>query len=576
MRHDGGLLIALGAGLGLLGSIFAFLSPVALLAPTSNVGWTPGVGLANPDPEGQRRGRRLGATGLRRTTMGWGAMLTAGLLAAAAQADEPPPRTSAVPIPPGQVETAVAAVDGLVADVMAPTGVPGIAVAVVVDGKVALAKGYGVRVAGEPAPVGPDTVFQLASLSKPVGATVVAHEVGRGAVAWDTAIASLLPWFALADPEVTRRLTLGDLYAHRSGLPDHAGDELEDLGYDRRAVLERLRLLPLAPFRASYAYTNFGLTAAAEAVATAAGTDWASLSETALYRPLGMASTSSRFADYIARPDRAVPHMRTGDGWAPREQRQPDAQSPAGGVSSTANDMAKWLTLLLDQGRPLVPPQALLAATMPQSVSGPPAEVVDRASFYGYGFNVGVSPSGRVTLGHSGAFYSGAATAFLAIPSANAGIVVLTNAQPVGAPEAVTLAFADLVQLGRVTRDWLAALEPLFAPMSAAQGHLAGAIPPIDPTPPGDLAGYVGTYDNPYFGPVEVAREGDGLVLIAGPNAMTFPLRHWSGTSFVLTPRGENAPDGSLSEVRFRGDEAGMTALTVEMWDKQGLGTFTR
>jgi hypothetical protein len=57
---------------------------------------------------------------------------------------------------------------------------------------------------------------------------------------------------------------------------------------------------------------------------------------------------------------------------------------------------------------------------------------------------------------------------------------------------------------------------------------------------------------------------------------MTFPLRHWSGTSFVLTPRGENAPDGSLSEVRFRGDEAGMTALTVEMWDKQGLGTFTR
>ena len=252
-------------------------------------------------------------------------------------------------------------------------------------------------------------------------------------------------------------------------------------------MLERLRLLPLAPFRASYAYTNFGLTAAAEAVAAAAGTDWASLSETALYEPLGMANTSSRFADYIARPDRAVPHMRSGDGWAPREQRQPDAQSPAGGVSSTANDMAKWLTLLLDQGDPLVPPQALLAATMPQSVSGPPAEVVDRTAFYGYGFNVGVSESGRVTLGHSGAFYLGAATTFLAIPSANAGIVVLTNAQPVGAAEAVSLAFGDLVQLGRVTRDWLALLEPIFAPMSAPEGHLAGATPPADPIPPGDL-----------------------------------------------------------------------------------------
>lgn len=509
--------------------------------------------------------------------MRWGAMLAAGLLAAgAAGADEPPSRSSAVPIPPGQVERAVAAVDDLVAEVMARTGVPGVAVAVVHDGRVALAKGYGVRVAGEPAAVGADTVFQLASVSKPVGATVVAHEVGRGAVAWDTPVAALLPWFALADPEATRRLTIGDLYAHRSGLPDHAGDELEDLGYDRRAVLERLRLLPLAPFRASYAYTNFGLTAAAEAVAAAAGTDWASLSEAALYRPLGMASTSSRFADYIARPDRAVPHMRSGDGWAPREQRQPDAQSPAGGVSSTANDMAKWLTLLLAGGDPLVPAPALLAATMPQSVSGPPAGAADRTSFYGYGFNVGVSESGRVTLGHSGAFYLGAATAFLAIPSAEVGIVVLTNAQPVGAAEAVTLAFADLVQVGRVTRDWLALIEPLFAPMGAPEGHLAGATPPAAPTPPGDLSDYVGTYDNPYFGPVRVAREGDGLVLTAGPQAMAFPLRHWSGTSFVLTPRGENAPDGSLSEVRFRGAEAGMTALTVEIWDKHGLGTFTR
>ena len=71
----------------------------------------------------------------------------------------------------------------------------------------------------------------------------------------------LLPWFALADPAVTAMLTVGDLYAHRSGLPDHAGDDLEDLGYDRRQVLERLRFAPLHSFRDEYAYTNFGVTA---------------------------------------------------------------------------------------------------------------------------------------------------------------------------------------------------------------------------------------------------------------------------------------------------------------------------
>ena len=108
-------------------------------------------------------------------------------------------------------------------------------------------------------------------------------------------------------------MTIGDLYSHRSGLPDHAGDELEDLGYDRRQVLERLKYLPLAPFRITYAYTNFGLTAAAEAVAAAAGKSWEDLSDEVLYRPLGMTSTSSRFADFMARPDHAVGHVKVGD-----------------------------------------------------------------------------------------------------------------------------------------------------------------------------------------------------------------------------------------------------------------------
>ena len=96
---------------------------------------------------------------------------------------------------------------------------------------------------------------------------MVAHQVGTGAIGWDTPIVSKLPWFALSDPAVTQMVTVGDMMSHRSGLPDHAGDQLEDLGYDRGYVLDRLRQLPLDPFRISYAYTNFGLTAGAEAVA---------------------------------------------------------------------------------------------------------------------------------------------------------------------------------------------------------------------------------------------------------------------------------------------------------------------
>ena len=135
---------------------------------------------------------------------------------------------------------------------------------------------------GAPETVDADTVFQIASLSKPVTATIVARQVQAGVVGWDTPVAKHLPWFKLKDPWVTTHVTIGDLLSHRSGLPDHAGDTLEDLGFDRRQVLERLRLLPLAPFRISYAYTNFGFTAGAEATAVASGKDWATLSEDAL------------------------------------------------------------------------------------------------------------------------------------------------------------------------------------------------------------------------------------------------------------------------------------------------------
>ena len=141
----------------------------------------------------------------------------------------PPAQTAGISIPEGQIEKAVEALDGIIESAMRETGVPGLAVAVVRRDEVLFAKGYGVRKAGEEGAVDTDTVFQLASLSKPVGATVVAKQVGEGIVDWDTRMSEILPWFKLSNPESTALLTVGDLYAHRSGLPDHAGDDLEDL-----------------------------------------------------------------------------------------------------------------------------------------------------------------------------------------------------------------------------------------------------------------------------------------------------------------------------------------------------------
>lgn len=492
-----------------------------------------------------------------------------------------PAQISALPVSEEQIDRAIARLDALATDILERSGIPGLAVAVVRNGETVYASGFGLRRSDASLTVDADTAFLLASLSKPVGATVVATQVTAGLVAWDTPIAPLLPWFALSDEWVTQQLTIGDLYAHRSGLPDHAGDLLEEFGYNQREILERLALLDLAPFRNHYAYTNFGMTAAAEAVAVAAGTDWATLSRDALYDPLGMTMTSSLNAEFMALENRASSHIPDAGGYVVADLRQPDAQSPAGGVSSSVSDMARWMAMVLQggqlNGEAFIAPGALLPTISPQIVSAPPRTMDARAGHYGYGFNVGVQPSGRVTLSHSGAFALGASSSVSMIPSLGIGIVVLTNAAPVGAAEAISATFLDEVQFGETTRDWLAAFGPMMAPITDPAGNLVGVAPPENPTPARAPEAYVGHYENAYFGTLEIVEIGGALALILGPNRAVEALQHWNGDDFVYSPFFENAAQGSMSQVtfdRFESDRAG--SVHVEILNNLGHGTFRR
>lgn len=493
--------------------------------------------------------------------------------------EAPPNEVSGVTIPEGQIARAVSALDGLANQLMADSGIPGMAVAVVHGGKTVYANGFGVKDVrngnNQDNKVDADTVFQLASVSKSVGATVVAHEVTDNVVSWDTPVASKLPWFALSDPYVTDHVTIADLYSHRSGLPDHAGDELEDLGYDRDQVLRRLKYLPLSPFRITYDYTNFGLTVAAEAVATAAGKPWADLCQEVLYRPLGMTSTSSRYVDFAAAPNHVVSHVKVGDTYEARYQREPDPQSPAGGVSSSVVDMARWLSMVLANGtydgRQIASPEALLPTNTAQIVSQPAASPKARAGFYGHGFNVSVTSSGRTAYSHSGAFGLGAATTFVVLPSEDVGIVALTNAAPVGVPETLAAQFMDLVQYGEVREDWPALYKQIFDSMTKPEGSLVGKQPPADPAPAKPLSDYVGQYANDYWGPAKVDERDAKLHISMGPHNQTFDLTHWDGDTFTFTMSDENAPPGSISKATFNDN-----TLTLEYYDKDHLGTFTR
>lgn len=497
------------------------------------------------------------------------------------EATTPPPMAVLLPVPDERIMAAVATLDDLGQDILTRTGIPGLAIAVVHDGRTVYARGFGKRAVGHPESIDADTVFLLASLSKPVGATVVATQVDAGRVRWDSPVREFMPSFDLGDLWISDHVTIGDLYAHRSGLPDHAGDDLEDIGYDRSTVLERLALLPKGRFRVDYAYTNFGITAAAEAVATAAGMDWASLSETALYAPLGMTSTSSKHADYMARDNRAASHVSADDGFAVADLRQPDAQSPAGGVSSSARDMARWMAMVLGrgmaEGERVISEDSLLPAISAQTIRGAQMDVSARPSAYGFGFNVDTRLSGRVMLSHSGAFSLGASTSAAIIPDLDLGIVVLTNAPPTGAAEGITASFLDRAELGSDSRDWLSAYAPIMAPLSAPVGHLVGTEPPASPVPAGPVENYVGTYDNGYFGPASIAAINDSLVLRLGPEGRELPMRHWNGDTFVVYPVTENQPAGSISLVEFLEiSSEPAVAVRIEHLNDENLGVFRR
>jgi CubicO group peptidase (beta-lactamase class C family) len=494
----------------------------------------------------------------------------------------PAPAAPAADVTPEGIKATLPELDKLAEQTLKKTGVPGMAVAVVYKDEVVYLKGFGVREAGKEEKIDADTVFQLASVSKPMASTVLAALVGEGVIDWDDRATDRDPDFRLSDPWVTREVTLRDLLCHRSGLPDHAGDLLEDLGYGRAEVLRRLRFEKLGGFRSQYAYANFGFTEAAVAGARAAGKDWEDLAADKLFRPLGMKSSSFRYADYAAAENRARLHVRVDGKWVAKYVREPDAQSPAGGASSTARDLARWLRLHLAggkfDGKQVVAAKALAETHRPQVVSRPPDDpATDRASLYGLGWNVSYDAGGRVQWSHSGAFALGAATAVALLPSEDLGILVLTNAAPVGAPEAVCAGFFDLVLKGKVEKDWLEELRPIFVAMSKpAYGTAADySKPPADKSPPLPLDTYVGTYRNDYFGDLEIVEKDGALVLRVGPKKKTFALRHWDRDVFLYQPEGENA--GPLSAVTFRvGPDRKATRVVVEDLDVQGQGAFTR
>jgi CubicO group peptidase (beta-lactamase class C family) len=415
------------------------------------------------------------------------------------------------------------------------------AVAIVKNDSVVYLRCFGVRNITTREPVTPDTRFQLASISKSFASAAIASMVGDGELSWDDRVASLNPGFRLSDPWVTDHVTIRDLLSHRSGLPEYAADELDDMfRYNRSEISGRLRYLGLTgEFRSSYGYSNIGITSAAEAAAVRAGKPWEDLIAERIFEPAGMYNTSARFADFAGAKDHADTYPTYNRTPVPGPLQDMDQFSPSGGVSSTINDMARFARLQINEGaidgKEVVAAAALRETHRPQYIRVYSGTNLT-ASALGWDTYL---ENGRIRVEKGGDLTSGVSTFITLYPQENMGIVVLTNGWPGGAmlKNAVVKGWDELYFTGKVTKDWYELAEEKMTealkPGSSAMIPLRSLPPaPAGARPARSFASYSGSYEQDYYGTVRVVPDSGGLLLYLGRNTTPSLLVPYDGDTF--------------------------------------------
>ena len=434
-------------------------------------------------------------------------------------------------------------IDPYVEEAMRLWGVPGLAIAVVKDGEIVFARGYGVSSLAGGRAVTKDTVFPIASCTKSFTAACIGMLVDEGRVRWDDPVRKHVEGFELRDPYVSREATLRDLLCHRTGLV--RGDLLFVKGdMDDDEVLRRVRFLgQAAPFRTRFTYSNVLYGVLGEVVREAGGMPWDRFVARRILEPLGLESTFTG-VEGVPRERLAVRHeWRDGRVVPVRESRARERVPPAGAVLSTAADMARWLGFQLREGeaggRRLLEPATVremhaLHCSIPIPWR-PDCDVYD-SKIVGLGLGWFVREyRGRKVVAHGGGW--GAETAI--VPEERLGVVVLSNldhnllvallvcdvldAYLVGPERAWQkadkwdrwLALGGPDRLGRARDEELRRLE---------RTRVAGTKPSLP------LEEYAGDYESELYGLLAVRHEAGRLSVRFGDHGAE--LSHWQGDTF--------------------------------------------
>ncbi|HEX3703573.1 MAG TPA: serine hydrolase [Vicinamibacterales bacterium] len=468
--------------------------------------------------------------------------------------------------------------DAWVARAIQTFEVPGIGLAIVKDGAVVTAKGYGVRKLGEPAPVDARTLFGIASNTKIFTATALGLLVDEGKVEWDAPVIRYLPAFAMWDPYVTREMTVRDLLVHRSGLGLGAGDLLwwPASTYDRAEIAHRLRFIPPATsFRSAYAYDNVLYLVAGRVIEAVSGQSWEDFVSSRILATVGMRDGNDRHSAAGADGNVATTHARVDGKVRPIAPFVSDTVNPAGGINASAEDMAKWLRVQVSGGMLADGSRLFSAATArqltrlvtPIPFGDPPRELAPlKGNFNGYALGLGVRDyRGHKILTHTGGL-PGYVSRVVMVPDIGLGVAVLTNQESTGAFDAIAYHIVDHF-LAAPAFDWIAgykAVEDRSAAQNAEAVAHASTARDAASAPSLPLAQYAGMYRDQWYGDVMIAVEHGNLAIhFSHSPGLSGPLQHWQHDTFIAhwNDRELRAdayvafalnPDGTIDQVKMR------------------------
>ena len=462
--------------------------------------------------------------------------------------------------------------------------VPGIAIAIVKDGKVVATQGFGVRKLGAPDKVDAKTLFEVASNSKAFTAAALAMLVDEGKLAWDDPVTKHLPDFQMYDAYVTHEMTVRDLLTHRSGLGLGAGDLLwwPTTNFSTDEIIHKLRYIrPATSFRSSYAYDNLLYIVAGKIIAAKSGKTWGETIRERILTPVGMTATTTSLAENAGNPDVANAHSKINDRIAAVKAMPVANAVGAVGINTNAEDIARWMNVLLAGGKvgtdadgkeirlySAKQAREMWTAQTPMRISEPdPKLAATRPNFLAYGLGFQLRDwQGRMLAMHSGAlqgFYS----KVVLVPEAKLGIAILTNAESGGSLNALQYQLLDRMLNPAATTDWIGivkAVEDENHAKELARIGKANAARAAKSQPSLARTAYDGEYQDPWYGIATISHEGNRQILTMSRTPdLTGELEHYQHDTFIVRwkERNFNAdayvtfalnPDGSIERMRMQ------------------------